>query len=174
VTRQKSTSIRMIECLAVAAGRIGSGFFMLMRNRILPGRYITDCQMRLHMSLRQAETPTVAAAKAGFSAAAYRIEQNPRLPSKASTARARRWDPLAAITDHHRLFLPTLLSVRGETASTDVPSLTLPRRGSGRGGARGLYACLNDDARRRTRGRLLRPLRCSRHDWDGDNPKAAG
>jgi hypothetical protein len=30
------------------------------------------------MSLRQAETPTVAAAKAGFSAAtAYRIEQNP-------------------------------------------------------------------------------------------------
>ena len=60
---------------------------MPMRNRILPGRYITDCQMRLHMSLRQAETPTVAAAKAGFSAAAYRIEQNPRLPSKASTAR---------------------------------------------------------------------------------------
>ena len=31
--------------LAVAAGRIGSGFFTPMRNRILPGRHITDCQM---------------------------------------------------------------------------------------------------------------------------------
>jgi hypothetical protein len=40
-----------------------------MRNRGLPGRHITDCQMRLYMSFRQAETPTVAAAKAGFSAA---------------------------------------------------------------------------------------------------------
>jgi len=29
-------------CLAVADGRIGSGFFMPMRNRILPGRHITD------------------------------------------------------------------------------------------------------------------------------------
>jgi hypothetical protein len=47
-----------------------------MRNRSLPGRHITDCQTRLYMSFRQAETPTVAAAKAGFSAAtAYRIEQ---------------------------------------------------------------------------------------------------
>jgi hypothetical protein len=40
-----------------------------MRNHSLPGRHITDCQMRLYMSFRQAETPTVAAAKAGFSAA---------------------------------------------------------------------------------------------------------
>ena len=38
----------------------------------------------------------------------------------------------------------------------------------------GSYACLNDDARRRTRGRLLRPWPCSRHGWDGDNPRAAG
>jgi hypothetical protein len=53
-----------------------------MRNHSLPGRHITDCQMRLYMSFRQAETPTVAAAKAGFSAAtAYRIEQDPRVPS---------------------------------------------------------------------------------------------
>ena len=35
------------------------------------------------MSFRQTETPTVAAAKAGFSTAtAYRIEQDPRLPSQ--------------------------------------------------------------------------------------------
>jgi len=41
------------------------------------------------MSFRQAETPTVAAAKAGFSAAtAYRIEQDPRLPSQKIAARA--------------------------------------------------------------------------------------
>jgi len=41
-----------------------------MRNRSLPGRHITDCQMRLYMSFRQTETPTVAAAKAGFSGSA--------------------------------------------------------------------------------------------------------
>jgi hypothetical protein len=44
---------------------IASGFFTPMRNRSLPGRHITDCQMRLYMSFRQTETPTVAAAKAG-------------------------------------------------------------------------------------------------------------
>ena len=44
----------------------------------MPGRHITDCQMRLFMSFRQTETASVAAAKAGFSAAtAYRIEQAP-------------------------------------------------------------------------------------------------
>src|SRR6266436_4769114 len=60
----------------VGLSRIGSGFFTPMRNRSLPGRHITDCQTRLYMSFRQAETPTVAAAKAGFSAAtAYRIDR---------------------------------------------------------------------------------------------------
>ena len=63
--------------LAVAVSRIGSGFFTPMRNRSLPGHHITDCQMRLYMNFRQAETPTIAAAKAGFSTAtAYRIEQD--------------------------------------------------------------------------------------------------
>ena len=58
-----------------------------MRNRSLPGRHITDCQMRLYMSFRQAETPTVAAAKAGFSAATgYRIEQDPRRKRKRRAA----------------------------------------------------------------------------------------
>ena len=51
-------------------------FFIRTRNRTLPGRHITDCQMRLFMSFRQTETASVAAAKAGFSAAtAYRMEQ---------------------------------------------------------------------------------------------------
>src|SRR5712691_12453967 len=54
-----------------------------MRNRPLPGRHITDCQMRLFMSFRQTETASVAAAKAGFSTAtAYRIKEDPRLPSQ--------------------------------------------------------------------------------------------
>jgi hypothetical protein len=72
---------------------------MPMRNRILPGRHITDCQMRLYMNLRQAETARVAAAKAGFSAAsAYRIDQDPRLPSQKQAPRSRRRpDPLAAV-----------------------------------------------------------------------------
>ena len=72
-----------------------------MRNRSLPGRHITDCQMRLYMSFRQAETPTVAAAKAGFSAAtAYRIERDPRLPSQKKAPRGRRRrDPLAEVWD---------------------------------------------------------------------------
>ena len=61
--------------LAVAAGRIGSAFFTLMRNRSLPGRPIADCQTRLYMSFRQAETTTLAAAKAG-SAPRLRIASN--------------------------------------------------------------------------------------------------
>ena len=99
--------------LAVAAGRIGSGFFTPMRNRSLPGRHITDCQMRLYMSFRQAETPIVAAAKAGFSiATAYRVEQDPRLPSqKRSPRRRRRQDPLAAVWDSE--VVPLLKSVPG-------------------------------------------------------------
>ncbi len=53
------------------------------------------------MSFRQTEAPTVAAAKAGFSAAtAYRIEQDPRLPSQKKAPRSRRrHDPLAAVWD---------------------------------------------------------------------------
>jgi hypothetical protein len=72
----------------------------------LPGRHITDRQMRLYMSFRQAETPTVAAAKAGFSAAtAYRIEQDPRLPLQKKAPRGRREDPLAAVWDSEVVLL---------------------------------------------------------------------
>jgi hypothetical protein len=65
----------------------------------LPGRHVTDCQMRLYMRFRQAEPPVIAAAKAGFSTAtAYRIEQDPRLPSQKKVPRVgRRRDPLAAV-----------------------------------------------------------------------------
>ena len=65
----------------------------------MTGRHVTDHQMRLFMKFRQTETIAVAAAKASFSAAtAYRIEQDPRLPSaKAETRERRRPDPLSAI-----------------------------------------------------------------------------
>ena len=70
-----------------------------MRNRPLPGRHITDCQMRLYMSFRHTEPPVIAAAKAGFSTAtAYRIEEDHRLPSQKKAPRERRRrDPLGAV-----------------------------------------------------------------------------
>ena len=84
-----------------------------MRNCSLPGRHITDCQMRLYMSFRRTETPSVAAAKAGFSAAtAYRLEQDPRLPSQKKAPRGRRRrDPLAEVWDSE--VVPLLKSAPG-------------------------------------------------------------
>ena len=65
------------------------------------------------MSFRQADTPTIAAAKAGFSTAtAYRLEQDLRLPSqKRSPRRRRRQDPLAAVWDSE--VVPLLKSAPG-------------------------------------------------------------
>ena len=67
----------------------------------MPGRHVTDHQTRLYMHLRQQHTPQASAAKAGFSAAtAYRIENDPRLPSVRKKKRGRRRpDPLAGIFD---------------------------------------------------------------------------
>lgn len=65
----------------------------------MPGRHVTNRQMRLYMTFRQNETKAIAAAKAGFSAAtAYRLEANRRLPSQRKAPRLRRRpDPLAGI-----------------------------------------------------------------------------
>ena len=65
----------------------------------MPGRHVSDHQMRLYMKFRQTETSPVAAAKAALSGAtAYRFEQDGRLPSqRAKTRERRRPDPLAAI-----------------------------------------------------------------------------
>jgi len=59
------------------------------------------------MSFRQTEPPVIAAAKAGFSAAsAYRIEQDPRLPTQKKAPRVRRRrDPLAAVWDSEVVLL---------------------------------------------------------------------
>src|SRR5882724_4871470 len=88
-------------------------FFTPMRNHSLPGRHITDCQMRLYMSFRQTETASVSAAKAGFStSSAYRMEQDLRLPSQKRSPRGRRRrDPLAAVWDSE--VVPLLKSVPG-------------------------------------------------------------
>ena len=79
----------------------------------LPGRHITDCQMRLYMSMRQSERASVAAAKAGFAASTgYRIDRDPRLPSQKKAPRDRRRpDPLADVWDSE--VVPLLKSVPG-------------------------------------------------------------
>jgi hypothetical protein len=84
-----------------------------MRNLALPGRHITDCQLRLFMSFRQTDNPVIAAAKAGFSSAtAYRIEHDPRLPSHKQAPRSRRrQDPLASVWDSE--IVPLLQSSPG-------------------------------------------------------------
>lgn len=65
----------------------------------MPGRHVTDRQKRLYMKLRLTETPTIAAAKAGFSpATAYRLEADKGFPDVPITPRSRRRpDPLAGI-----------------------------------------------------------------------------
>lgn len=70
-----------------------------MRKPLLPGRHVTDSQMRLYMTHRQTNTARIAAAKSGFSgASAYRLEKDPRLPSAKKTPRERRRpDPIAAV-----------------------------------------------------------------------------
>jgi hypothetical protein len=84
-----------------------------MRNCTLPGRHITDRQMRLYMSFRQTETPTVAAARAGFAASTgYRCERDSRLPSQKKAPRGRRRpDPLGEVWDSE--VVPLLKSTPG-------------------------------------------------------------
>ncbi len=67
----------------------------------MPGRHVTDQQMRLFMTLKQTHSVPVAAAKAGVSqATGYRLQQDPVLPSQKKTSRGRRRpDPLADIFD---------------------------------------------------------------------------
>jgi hypothetical protein len=67
----------------------------------VPGRHVTDHQMRLFMKHRATAPVPVAAARAGFSTATgYRIEQDPRPPSDKRAPRGRRRpDPLAEVFD---------------------------------------------------------------------------
>jgi hypothetical protein len=81
--------------------------------RLVPGRHVTDRQMRLYMQFRRTEPVPIAAAKAGFSTAtAYRIGQDPRSPSQKATPRGRRRpDPLAAVWESE--IVPLLRSAPG-------------------------------------------------------------
>ncbi len=65
----------------------------------MPGRHINDHQMRLYMKSRLTVKKPAAAAQAGISLrTAYRIENDPRLPSQTAAPRGRRRpDPLIAI-----------------------------------------------------------------------------
>ena len=67
----------------------------------MPGRHVTDHQMRLFMKHRTSEPIPVAAARAGFAAATgYRIAQDPRVASEKRAPRERRRsDPLGAVFD---------------------------------------------------------------------------
>jgi len=68
----------------------------------MPGRHINDHQWKLYLMSRRQHSPTVAAAKAGFSTAtAYRLETTPTpsMSDTSSTRGRRRPDPLADIFD---------------------------------------------------------------------------
>jgi hypothetical protein len=69
--------------------------------------------MRLYMRSRHTDTPAIAAAKAGFSTAtAYRIEADPRPPSRKKAPRGRRRpDPLAGVWDSE--IVPMLTAAPG-------------------------------------------------------------
>jgi transposase InsO family protein len=79
----------------------------------LPGRHITDRQMRLYMKFRQTDTAPIAAAKSGFGASsAYRFEKDQRLPSQRKAVRERRRpDPLAEVWDNE--IVPILKAAPG-------------------------------------------------------------
>ena len=72
-----------------------------MERSAVPGRHVTDHQMRLYMTFRHIDGPAIAAAKASISTAtAYRYEHHHQLPSAHKQARGRRRpDPLADFFD---------------------------------------------------------------------------
>jgi len=81
--------------------------------RPLPGRHVTDHQMRLYMTFRQIDGPAVSAAKASISTAtAYRYERTHQLPSSQKQPRGRRRpDPLVDFFDTE--VVPMLMAAPG-------------------------------------------------------------
>ncbi len=80
----------------------------------MPGRHVTDRQVRLYMDIRRTTPQAVAAARAGVSVAtARRIERDPRPPSERREPRPwrTREDPLALVWDG--FILPLLQSAPG-------------------------------------------------------------
>jgi hypothetical protein len=108
--------------LVIATDRLWVWIFSL-RIHPLPGRHVTDHQMRLYMKFRQTDAPPIAAAKASISAAtAYRFEQDRRLPSHDRPFRGRRRpDPLAAFFDAE--IIPMLKAAPGLRAVAIVEEM---------------------------------------------------
>ncbi|MBV9046879.1 MAG: IS21 family transposase [Solirubrobacterales bacterium] len=81
----------------------------------MPGRHVTDQQVRIYMEFRRQHTQLIAAAKAGISErTARRIERDPRLPSQKHAGRKRRRqvpDPLDGVWESE--ILPLLESRPG-------------------------------------------------------------
>ena len=106
--------------------------------RFLPGRHVTDHQMRLYMKQRQTHAAPTAAAKAGFSTTtAYRLEGDPILPSQKATTRGRRRpDPLAEIFDAEVVpllksnRLPTGIESPTSVDTTRPPAICARHRGT--------------------------------------------
>src|SRR5271169_5024036 len=97
ILRAYSTDIPAAAASAQVASSGGHGGWvrdrpsLVERTDFLPGRHVTDRQMRLFMNLRRYHSPAIAGAKAGFStAAAYRFEKDPRLPTQKKVRRERR------------------------------------------------------------------------------------
>ncbi len=85
--------------LVIAAGRAGWMGSFAQKDAPVPGRHVTDHQMRLYMKFRQTDPAAVRRPRRGSAlATAYRIEQDPRLPSQKKAPRGRRRpDPLADV-----------------------------------------------------------------------------
>lgn len=77
--------------MVIAAGLVVQVVLPPRGSTRLPGRQVTDHQMRLYMKYPQDRYPPVAAAKASLSTStAYRFEKDRRLPSQKKGARGRR------------------------------------------------------------------------------------
>ena len=101
----------------------------------MPGRHINDHQMRLYMKSRLTVKKPAAAAQAAMSLrTAYRIENDPRLPSQKPLPRGRRRpDPLVAIFDAE--IVPMLEAAAGLETDCDLRRDAAAPSGTARGSA---------------------------------------
>ena len=101
----------------------------------MPGRHVTDNQMRLFMNYTGTHSIETAAARAGFSASTgHRIRRDPRLPSqKAKPRGSRRPDPLGGLFESEAVPLleanprlrPLAVFEEIETAVPEAPDVHL-------------------------------------------------
>lgn len=102
----------------------------------MPGKHITDQQVKLYMKLRSTHTRQTAAAKAGFSTSTgARLDADPRLPSVRRQLRGRRRpDPLEAYFESE--IVPLLRSAPGLRPVTILLEMQRRHPGTFPGGVR--------------------------------------